>query len=297
LRRAPGNWLPRLLLRRIGIVRGRRPAAYAPRSGREKALPERRVPNIARVYDYWLGGKDNYAVDRAVAEAIIAVFPDIQVTARAQRAFLTRAVHYLAAEAGIRQFLDIGTGLPSASNTHEVAQQVAPRSRVVYVDNDPVVLAYARALLATGPGGATSYVEADLRDTGRLLAEAGRSLDFGEPVAILLLGVLPFIPDEDNPVAIVSRLLAGVPSGSYLAVAHPASDVAGDQVARSVQRYNARARDPITVRSHAAVCRFFDGLDLVEPGVVQLHRWQPIGTEGVDDSRELPDYGAVGRKP
>ena len=146
------------------------------------------VPHIARVYDYWLGGKDNFAVDRAAAEQVMATFPDILVSVRAQRAFLGRAVHYLAAEAGIRQFLDLGTGLPSGNNTHEVAQRVAPQARVVYVDNDPIVLLHARALLASRPEGATAYIDADLRDTGTILAQAARNLDFGEPIAIMLLG-------------------------------------------------------------------------------------------------------------
>lgn len=244
------------------------------------------------MYDYWLGGKDNYAVDRAVADQITAIFPDILVNVRAQRAFLGRVVHYLAAEAGIWQFLDIGTGLPSASNTHEVAQRFVPQARVVYVDNSPVVLAHARALLGSGPQGATAFIEADLRDTGRILAEAARILDLSQPVAVLLLGVLAFIPDDDDPAGIVARLMAAVPPGSYLAVAHPASDIAVEQVARSVRRYNLQASDPATVRSYAEVARFFDGLDLVEPGLVQLHRWR-----AESDGLELPNYGGVGRKP
>jgi O-methyltransferase involved in polyketide biosynthesis len=255
---------------------------------------DRNVPHSARMYDYWLGGKDNYAADRAVADQITAIFPDILVNVRAQRAFLGRVVRYLAAEAGIWQFVDIGTGLPSASNTHEVAQQFAPQSRVVYVDNSPVVLAHARALLGSGPQGATAFVEADLRDTGRVLAEAARILDLSRPVAVLLLGVLPFIPDGDDPAAIVARLMAAVSPGSYLAVAHPASDIAAEQVARSVRRYNHQAREPVTVRTYAEVGRFFDGLHLVDPGLVQLHRWR---SGDLADDFELPNYGGVGRKP
>jgi len=253
---------------------------------------DRNVPHSARMYDYWLGGKDNYAVDRAVADQITAIFPDILVNVRAQRAFLGRVVGYLAAEAGIWQFLDIGTGLPSASNTHEVAQRFVPQARVVYVDNSPVVLAHARALLSSGPQGETAFIEADLRDTGTVLAEAARILDLSQPVAVLLLGVLSFIPDDEDPAAIVARLMAAVPPGSYLAVAHPASDIAAEQVARSVRRYNLQASDPATVRTYAEVARFFDGLDMVEPGLVQLHRWRA----GTDDL-ELPNYGGVGRKP
>src|SRR5215471_8846813 len=239
-----------------------------PSPGMRSAAPgqealDRNVPHIARMYDYWLGGKDNYAADRAVADKIIAIFPNILVNVRAQRAFLGRVVRYLAADAGIWQFLDIGTGLPSANNTHEVAQRFVPQSRVVYVDNSPVVLAHARALLSSGPQGATAFVEADLRDTGKTVAEAARILDLSQPVAVLLLGVLPFIPDDDDPAAVVARLMAALPPGSYLAVAHPASDIAAEQVARSVRRYNHQARDPVTARTYAEVGRCFDGLDLV----------------------------------
>jgi hypothetical protein len=254
------------------------------------------VPHIARVYDYWLGGKDNYAADRKAAEQVMATFPDVTVSVRAQRAFLGRAVHYLAAEAGIRQFLDIGTGLPSSNNTHEVAQRVAPPARIVYADSDPIVLLHARALLTSSPEGETIYVEADLRDTGKILDEAARILDFSQPVAIMLLGVLHCIPDEDDPAAIVARLLAAVPPGSYLVMAHPASDVAVDEMATSMRNYNQQARDPLTARSHAQVSRFFEGLDLVEPGVVQLHRWR-AGVGDLATDRELANYGAVGRKP
>ena len=254
------------------------------------------VPHIARVYDYWLGGKDNFAVDRAAAEQVMATFPDILVSVRAQRAFLGRAVHYLVAEAGIRQFLDLGTGLPSGNNTHEVAQRVAPQARVVYVDNDPIVLLHARALLASRPEGATAYIEADLRDTGTILAQAARNLDFGEPVAIMLLGVLHCIPDNDDPAAIVARLVDAVPPGSYLTIAHPASDVATDQMAASMQKYNEHVTVPLTARSHDEVSAFFAGLDLVEPGVVQLHRWR-AGTGHPGTGRELANYGGVGRKP
>ena len=253
------------------------------------------VPHIARVYNYWLGGKDNFAADREAAEQVIATAPHVLASVRAQRAFLGRAVHFLVAEAGIGQFLDIGTGLPSANNTHEVAQRAAPESRVVYVDNDPIVLAHARALLTSSPAGATAYIEADLRGTGTLLAEAARTLDLGRPVALMLLGVLHCIPDADDPHAIVARLLAAVPPGSYLVVAHPASDIAAGQMARSSQDYNEKAAAPVTMRSHAEVSRFFDGLDMVEPGVVQLHRWRP----GIGDlaHSELANYGGVGRKP
>jgi len=267
-----------------------------PEAGGHSGPLDTSVPHIARVYDYWLGGKDNYPADRKVAEQVIATFPDVTISVRAQRAFLGRAVHYLAADAGIRQFLDIGTGLPSANNTHEVAQRAAPESRVVYVDKDPTVLAHARALLASGPGGVTAYLDADLCDTGEILEEAARTLDLGQPVAVMLLGILHCIPDEDDPAAIVARLLAAVPPGSYLTITHPASDVAADKMAQSMRGYNEQARDPVTARTHAEVCGFFEGLDLVDPGVVQLHRWQP-GARDLAAERELANYGGVGRKP
>jgi hypothetical protein len=255
------------------------------------------VAHLARVYDYWLGGTTNYAADRAAAEQVIATYPDIRLSVRAQRAFLGRAVRYLVADAGIRQFLDIGTGLPTAGNTHEVAQRAAPESRVVYVDNDPIVLRHAEALLAGRPEGATAYLEADARDPGRILREAAGVLDLGRPVAVLLLGVLHGIPDEEDPGAIVARLMSAVPPGSHLAITHPASDIATDQMARSMRGYNEqRVAAPLMARSHAEVSRFLDGLDLVEPGVVQVHRWRP-GPAGPGDERELANYAAVGRKP
>jgi len=253
------------------------------------------VPHIARVYDYWLGGKDNFAADRAAAEQVIATFPDVLVSVRAQRAFLGRAVHYLVTEAGIRQFLDIGTGLPSGNNTHEVAQRAVPQSRVVYVDNDPIVLLHAKTLLASTPEGATSYIEADIRDTGTILSQAGTVLDFSQPVALMLLGVLHCIPDADDPAAIVSRLLAAVPAGSYLVIAHPASDVT-DRINKSMRNYNQQGAAPVTARTHAEVSRFFDGLDLLEPGLVQVHRWRP-GAGEPSATRELANYAGVARKP
>jgi hypothetical protein len=254
------------------------------------------VPHIARVYGYWLGGKDNFAADREAAEKVITAFPDVLVSVRAQRAFLGRAVHYLVTEAGIRQFLDIGTGLPAAGNTHEVAQGAAPESRVVYVDNDPIVLAHARALLTGSPEGATAYLDADLRDTGTIVREAARILDFGKPVAVMLLGVLHCIPDEEDPAAIVTRLMAAVAAGSCLVVSHPAIDIATSQMGESMRGYNEQVRVPLTARTHAEVCRFFEGLDLVEPGVVQLHRWRAVAGDPAQD-RELANYGGMARKP
>ena len=252
-------------------------------------------PHMARVYDFWLDGKDNYAADRAVAEQVAAAYPDIRAAVRAQRAFLARAVHFLVTEAGIRQFLDIGTGLPSANNTHQVAQAAAPRSRVAYVDNDPIVLRHARALLAGHPEGATAYIDADLRATATILQRAAGVLDFGQPVAVLLLGILQGIPDEDEPGAIIARLMDAVPPGSYLAISQIAGDVATAAVATGVQRYNAQSAAPVAARTHAEVSRFFAGLDLVEPGVVQVHRWRPADGDPGDD-RDLAIYAGVARK-
>lgn len=253
-------------------------------------------PHMARVYDFWLGGKDNYAADRAVAEQVAAAYPDVRAAVRAQRAFLARAVRFLVAEAGIRQFLDIGTGLPSANNTHQVAQGVAPESRVVYVDNDPIVLAHARALLTSSPEGMTAYIDADLRATGTILERAAGVLDFRQPVAVMLLGILQGIPDSEEPGAIVARLMDPVPPGSYLAISQIASDVAADEVAEGVQRYNEQSAVPVAARTHAEVCRFFAGLELVEPGVVQVHRWR-AGTGDLGSARNLAIYAGVGRKP
>jgi hypothetical protein len=270
-------------------MRGQEPAG-------EQVPLDTSVPHIARVYDYWLGGKDNFAADRAAAQQVIETMPDILVSVRAQRAFLSRAVHYLVTGPGIRQFLDIGTGLPSVNNTHEVAQRGAPESRIVYVDNDPIVLLHARTLLASRPEGATAYIDGDLRDTDKILGEAAGVLDFDQPVAIMLLGVLHCIPDEDDPAAIVRRMLAAAPSGSYLVIAHPASDIATEQISQSMRQYNEQARAPVTARSHAQVSSFFAGTDLVEPGLVQLHRWH-AGTGDPGTGRDLPNYGGVGRKP
>lgn len=252
------------------------------------------VAHIARVYNYWLGGKDNFAADREAADLFRESYPDIQVGVRTQRAFLGRAVRYLAGEAGIRQFLDIGTGLPSANNTHEVAQEVAAESRIVYVDNDPIVLAHARALLAGSPRGATAYLDADLCDVGEILQGAAGTLDFGQPVALLLLGILQCIPDSGNPAAIVRRLLDAVPSGSYLVISHPAVDILADQMRPAMTRMNAVMAAPVTLRTRAEVARFFEGLDLVEPGLVQAHRWR---ADPPDPDKDIPNYGGVARKP
>jgi SAM-dependent methyltransferase len=265
----------------------------APTENDQRTEIDTGVPHIARIYNYWLGGKDNFAADRVAAELVIESYPDIRPGVRAQREFLVRAVRYLA-EAGIRQFLDIGTGLPSANNTHEVAQAVAPESRVVYVDNDPIVLAHARALLASSPQGMTAYLDADLRDAGEILRAATRMLDLGEPVAVMLIGVLQCIPDSDDPAAIVRRLLDAVPPGSYLVIAHPASDIQAARMETAVTRMNTMMAQPVTLRPYAEVVRFFEGLKPVEPGLVQLHRWRAVPP---DPGMELASYGGVAQKP
>ncbi len=254
------------------------------------------VAHQARMYNYWLGGKDNYAADRQAAERVIQAYPDILIGVRAQRAFLGRVVRYLAAEPGIRQFLDIGTGIPTADNTHEVAQSAVPESRIVYVDNDPIVLAHARALLTSSPEGATDYIDADLRDPETILREAARTLDFSRPVAVMLLGILQAIPDTGQPWEIVARLMAAVPSGSYLAIVHPAIDIAADEMAEAQRRYNESTNAPIKMRTQEEVARFFGGLNLVDPGLVQLHRWRP-GPAGPEPRHDVAAYGGVGRKP
>jgi hypothetical protein len=252
------------------------------------------VAHPARIYDYLLGGKDNYAVDRAAGDAAIESYPGAVSAVRANRAFLARAVRYLAAEAGIRQFLDIGTGIPSANNTHEVAQEAAPDCRVVYVDNDPIVLAHARALLTGSPVGATDYLDADLRDTDRILAEAAQTLDFSQPVAVVLMAILHLIGDEDDPYGIVGKLTGAIPAGSYLALSHIASDIDTQAVAEARERVGKLMPVKQTYRNRAEVTQFFDGMQLVPPGVVPVQEWRP-GTAAEGATRSAA-WGGVGRK-
>jgi hypothetical protein len=248
------------------------------------------------VYDYWLGGKDNFASDRDAAEEAIGANPGIVEDARANRAFLARAVSVLARDHGVTQFLDVGTGLPSDRNTHEIAQSVDPAARVVYVDNDPIVLAHARAMLISGPDGQCDYVDADLRDPAVILKAAARTLDLNRPVALLLLLVLHLIPDEDGPHEVVSSLLQGLAEGSYLVVSHPASDVRPDSVAEMTRRMNQRLRGPkATLRDRDQTSRFFDGLGLLEPGVVQPQQWRP--DPGEPAPPDVPLWCGAGRKP
>jgi hypothetical protein len=264
-------------------------------AAQDRPVVDTSVAHSARVHDYWLGGKDNFAADRAAGDAVMEAYPGIVMSVRANRAFLARVVRFLTAEAGIRQFLDIGTGIPASNNTHEVAQRIAPECRVVYVDYDPVVLAHARALLTTSPQGATDYLDADLRDPSKILREAARTLDFSRPVAVMLIAIMHLIVDADDPYGTVGQLMAAVPAGSYLALSQVASDIQAEQMAEAARRYNRLAHETQRHRSHAEVARFFDGLDLVEPGLVPVQEWRP-GPETAAGTRSAM-WGGVARKP
>jgi hypothetical protein len=259
------------------------------------------APHPARIYDYLLGGTENFAVDREAAEQVAGAHPGGLETARAvvraNRAFLGRAVRYLAADAGIRQFLDIGTGVPTEGNTHEVAQQVAPDSRIVYVDNDPIVLALSRSLLRSTPEGATAYLNGDLREPEAILEEAAATLDLAQPVAIMLVAVLHLIPEADDPYGIVARLVEAVPPDSFLVVSCLAKDIHDDEMAEAAERHGKAVQEPFALRGRDDVARFLDGLEVVEPGVVQVHRWRRDGAAGPADAPMTPIYGAIGRKP
>jgi hypothetical protein len=251
------------------------------------------VAHPARVYDYWLGGKDNFPADREAAEGVIAANPYVLPGVRANRAFLHRAVSYLAGEAGIRQFLDLGAGLPTVRNTHEVAQEIAPDTKVVYVDNDPMVLTHARALLRSAPEGATAYVQADIREMDEVLAGAAETLDFGQPVAVMALMVLQYVPDSDEPWGIVERVLGQLPAGSHLTVSDTVRDIDTARVSAGTARLNQRmGPTQLTLRTRSGFSRFFDGLDLVEPGIVTVPDWRGPGSE-----YPIPCYAGMGRKP
>jgi S-adenosyl methyltransferase len=275
------------------MAEGREPANEPNLEGDLQATLDTGVAHPARVYDYWLGGKDHFAVDREAAEQVIAANPAVLPGVRANRAFLGRAVRYLAGEAGIRQFLDLGTGLPTAQNTHQVAQSVAPDARIVYVDNDPMVLAHARALLASSPEGATAYAEADIRDTDAVLAAAAQTLDLGQPVAVMALMVLQYIPDADDPWGIIGRTLAPLAAGSYLTASDTVRDIDTDRVTEGTARLNERM-GPIrlTLRTRPDFERFFGGLEMVQPGIVPLPQWRGPGSE-----HPIPCYAGMGRKP
>ncbi|MEU3933476.1 SAM-dependent methyltransferase [Streptomyces sp. NPDC029044] len=258
----------------------------------------------ARIYDYILGGDDHYPADREAGDAMCREWPALPVHMRANRDFMHRVVRHLAREAGIRQFLDIGTGIPTSPNLHEIAQDAAPGARVVYVDNDPLVLALSRGLLSGTPEGRTAYVEADMRDPAAILGAPGfrETLDLSEPVALTVIAIVHFMLDEHDAVGIVRRLLEPLPSGSCLAMSVGTADFAPDEVGRVAREYAARGM-PMRLRTHAEAAEFFEGLDLVEPGVVQVHKWRPNRTDGTESSGEgirdedIAMYGAVARKP
>ncbi|MFD9909010.1 SAM-dependent methyltransferase [Streptomyces sp. NPDC059063] len=251
------------------------------------------IAHNARVWNYWLGGKDNYQVDRAVGDQVTKMFPGIGEVARADRAFLGRAVSHLVGDVGIRQLLDIGTGLPTGENTHEVAQRIAPDARIVYVDNDPIVLTHAAALLTSSPEGVTTYIDEDARNAGRIVTAAARTLDFERPVAVMLLGILNFIPETDVTHDIVRTLMAAVPSGSHLVMTHPTldADVGGADNQPAMDFWNENATPPITGRTRAEFLSYFDGLELLDPGVESCARWR------YPQAAAVPQYGAVARKP
>jgi O-methyltransferase involved in polyketide biosynthesis len=251
------------------------------------------LPHSARIWNYWLGGKDNYAVDRKTGDEILDIAPGMTAYARADRAFLGRAVRYLAGEAGIRQFLDIGTGLPTVDNTHEVAQRVVPDARVVYVDNDPLVLAHARALLTSTPEGTTDYLDADLHEPDAILAAAAHTLDFSRPVAVMLLGIVNYIAGDDEARAIIGRLLDAVPAGSHLALSHTSVGPGTDE---AVAHWNRHGSPKLIQRTKSEVAELFTGLDLLEPGVVSCAHWRPEATPW-GEPEEVHIVCGVGRKP
>jgi SAM-dependent methyltransferase len=256
-------------------------------------------PHSARIYDYYLGGKDNFAIDREVAELTAKSWPMVRAAARENRGFLGRAVRYLVGEAGIRQFLDIGTGLPSANNTHEVAQRIAPDSRVVYTDNDPLVLAHARALLTSSREGRTAYIEADLREPEKVLADpvVRDTLDFGKPIGLMLVAILPFMLDEDDPGAIVETLLAALAPGSYLVASHITAEHDPASM-HGLERAYREGGVGVQTRTAEEFGRLaFSGLELVDPGVVLVSEWRPEGAGPRPKPEEVNGYGAVGRKP
>lgn len=252
------------------------------------------VPHSARIWNYWLGGKDNYPVDEAAGDAYTAVFPGIVTIARSSRAFLGRSIRYLVTEAGVRQFLDVGTGLPTVDNTHEVAQRSAPESKIVYVDNDPLVLAHARALLTSTPQGVTAYEDLSLYEPDKILEAASRTLDLTRPTALILSGILGHVADHDQARDLVRRLLAGLPSGSYLSLnegsrgTDPAYEHAQDS-------YNETGAVPYFLRPVDQIAAYFEGLELVDPGIVSVPLWHP--EPGEENAQPIGQHGGLGRKP
>ncbi|WP_051712409.1 SAM-dependent methyltransferase [Spirillospora albida] len=254
------------------------------------------VPHSARIWNYWLGGKDNYPVDREAGDAYREQAPGVVDMARASRIFLSRAVRHLAEKEGVRQFLDIGTGLPTMDNTHEVAQRVAPDAKIVYVDNDKLVLAHARALLAGTPEGATDYIDADLRDTDTILAQAGRTLRMDRPIALMLMGILGHIRDWEEAKAITRRLLDRLPSGSFFIHYDGTYEVQGEALQQAQEEYDDTGAVPYTLRTPAELAELYEGLELLEPGQVSCLRWRPEA-DLFGEPEEVDVYGAVARKP
>ncbi|WP_330356771.1 SAM-dependent methyltransferase [Streptomyces chartreusis] len=257
------------------------------------------IAHSARIYDYIIGGKDHYPADREAGDAMVREWPALPVHMRANRDFMNRAVRHLAEEAGIRQFLDVGTGIPTSPNIHEIAQSAAPGARVVYVDNDPLVLTLSKGLLSGTAEGATAYIEADMRDPASILDSPAlrETLDLDRPVALTVIAIVHFMLDEHDAVGIVRRLLEPLPAGSYLAMSVGTAEFAPDEVGRVAREYAARGM-PMRLRTHGETAEFFTGLDLVEPGIVQVHKWRPdgTGTEVIRDE-DIAMYGAVARKP
>lgn len=254
------------------------------------------VPHSARVWNHWLGGKDNYPIDRETGDRVAERYPDIVTIARAARQFLGRAVGHLTADCGIRQFLDIGTGLPTADNTHQIAQRIAPESRIVYVDNDPLVLAHARALLTSSPEGRTAYLDADLRRPDDILARAAELLDFDRPVAVTMIAILHHISDFDEARSIVATLTDALAPGSHVVLSHSTNAIGGKASDEAVARYNQFGRPPVTLRGVAEIEGFFEGLDLLEPGVVSTPRWRPDNAEIGGEPHEIDQFCGVARK-
>jgi hypothetical protein len=282
---------------------GQKGAPTEPRPTRPPAEIDTQVPHASRIYDYLLGGTTNFVVDREMAEEVFnAVYAGgidaARSDVRENRAFLGRTVGHLAGEIGIRQYLDIGTGIPTGDNVHQVAQRVAPESRIVYVDYDLIVRAHATRLLEGAPEGATAYLTGDLREPEKILEQAAATLDFRQPVALVLVGILHVVPDQDDAYGIVARLVKALPSGSYLVVSHLASDINPDETVEAVKLLNERAHETFFLRDRAEVARFFDGLELLEPEVVTVDRWRPSDAHRKRPGhRTTPIYGAVGRKP
>jgi trans-aconitate methyltransferase len=254
-------------------------------------------PHSARVWNFLLGGKDNFAVDREAAEYAIQLMPELVLSARANRQFLGRIVPFLAGEVGLRQFLDIGTGLPTVDNTHELAQRAAPDARIVYVDNDPLVLVHARALLTSTPQGATDYIDADVRNPQAILTAAAATLDFTRPTGVILSGILNFVMDDAEAHAVVDQLVDAVPSGSYLVISHPTTEVNGPAVEESMRQWNESGAAPIRTRTIKEISEFFDGLELLDPGVVTCTAWRPNPQQPDAITDVVSEFVAVGRKP